>query len=733
MPFLFTRNLVEKQAFSGNPWEFQCTETITDEIRKTKAVRQAWYKTVETKHCFYTGIEPFNPNTRVSREDNPPKFIWAFCPDFDVKIPDARVEEVIAAMPIKPAYWERSVGGNVRLVFILPRAIPVDNYEFCVFVLQSARKWLNLDLLPGLDEGAWTSPTRLLCNGCEWHETGHGPVSEDALQAFFVECARKFRFKSNADTDVPLETVEKALKEKYADAFQWPGDFVIDSQGPSFWIPASTSPMSAILKRDGIYTFAAHAEGKGFYTWADLLGPDFIKTFSANAIAAATKDIFWDGNNFWRKIAGYWCPLKKDELINYFEVTCGLTTDPGKGKKSHVKIALEHIYTHNRVSNAAPYVFRPPGVLMYLGERRLNTYTSNVMKPADEVTPWGKDGKFSWLSERLDVLFDEKSLHNFLAWWQYYYLSGLNYTPRPGTMIFLMGEVNSGKTLLNREIVGRSVGGFVDVQGYVVHGEGFTEHLYRFPQWCLDDDTISDNSRSHSDVMAKIKKIVANKDVMSNQKFRIAGMTEWHGRLFITTNLDDASRRILGPMDNGTLDKIMLLRARSREDKWESREEIEATIARELPYLLAWLVQYVPPEFVERDSRFGYRPYKDPTLMEQAQQSSRVAPFKELLIDTLRMYLETQPEATELRVTVTQLQRMLSAGPNDVAARSIKLDQINRYLEQVQKEGVINCRVEPGPMGTRIWVFERGTEFGPVLTSESKPPTNENKVSIFSK
>jgi hypothetical protein len=293
VPFYYTQNLVEKQTFPGNPWEFVPTEQITEQIRKDKNARQDWYKNVNTRHSFYSAFEPYNPNCRVSREDNPPKFLHAFHADFDVAIPEARVLEAIAAMGIKPTWIERSVGGNVRLVWILPRPLCVDTYEFASFVLQQARKWLNLDLLPGLDEGAWESPTRLLCNGCQWKETGHGPIPETKLQAFFVECGMRYRFQSKADVDVPMERVEAALKAKYPEFANWPGDFVETAQGPTFWVPSSTSPMSAIVKRDGIFTFSAHAD-KVFYSWSDLLGPEFIKNFSEDAIAKATKDIYWE-------------------------------------------------------------------------------------------------------------------------------------------------------------------------------------------------------------------------------------------------------------------------------------------------------------------------------------------------------------------------------------------------------------------------------------------------------
>lgn len=732
MPFYYTQNLVEKQTFPGNPWEFQLTETITEQIRKDKNARQNWYQNVSTRHCFYSAIEPYNPNCRVSREDNPPRFIHAFHADFDVAIPEERVQEAIRAMGIKPTWVERSVGGNVRLVWIFARSIPIDTYEFAVFVLQQARKWLNLDLLPGLDEGAWESPTRLLCNGCEWRETGHGPIPEAKLQAFFVECGMKYRFQSKADVDVPLDRVETALKAKYPEFASWPGEFIEQTQGPTFWVPSSTSPMSAIVKRDGMFTFSAHAD-KVFYSWSDLLGPEFIKNFSDDAISNATLDIYWDGKNFHRKIEGIYSSLAKDELLNYFEVSCGLTTDTGKGKKNLVKLALEHIYTKNRVFNAFPYVFRQPGIIEYQGRKCLNTYLHRLIQPATDSTQWGRHGNFPWISALAEALFAAVPLDHYRAWIKYFYECGLNFNPQPGPMIFVMGEVECGKTLFNRQIIGRAVGGFYDAEKYIMGESSFNEHMLHVPLWCLDDDTVSDNGRSHADAQARIKKTVANNDFNCNQKFQKEGMTEWVGRLAITANLDYTSSRILGTMDNGTLDKCSLFRCLPPTFKFGKREDIMKTIIAELPFFLRWLVDWTPPDYVERHSRFGFRTYQDASLMEQAHQTSRFAPFKELLIEALRMHFETSPEATEWRGTVTLLQRLLSAGPNDVAVRSIKLDQINRYLESVQKEGVIKCAVEPGPLGTRVWVFQRGEHFGAPPTVAPKTPETNNKVSIFSK
>lgn len=735
MPFYYAQNLTEQQVFTGNPWDFQFTENITEQIRGDKEARQEWYRNAATRHCFYTGFEGCNPNQRVSVSDNPPRLLHALPADFDVIIPMDRVEEVVASMKIKPAYIETSLGRNVRLVWIFPFPIMMDGTDFAVFFLREAKKWLNLDLLPGLDENAWNNPTRLMCNGGIWKATGHGPISENVLQAFHMQCARQFRFKSSASTVIPMEVVEKAIREKFP-AMDWPGDFAIDTQGPSFWIPESTSPMSAIVKDEGMISFSAHA-AKMFYPWGDILGADFVKNFETNSIAEATKDKWWDEKNFWRPKKGIYCPMTKDEFINHLETDCGIPLETPKGKVNLMKQCLSHIYNEQFVSNAAPYLFRPPGLLIYQGKRRLNTYQNLVCKPATELTAWGQHGKFPLHSAILDGLFDPHSqLAIFLAWFQYFYRNGLFQDPQPGCMCFLMGGVNVGKTLTNREIVGQALGGFADASGFIIRDEAFNMHLFEVPLWCLDDDTTNpDYAAAQARTQAILKKLVANKDFMCNQKFRNAGMTEWSGRIIATLNLDFASTRLVGTGENGSLDKFNMFRcARIRTIDFPERNEMVKILLAERPYFLRWLLEYQPPDYVIKDRRFGWASFQEPTLMEQAIQTGRTQPFKELLIESLELWFEENPEATEWRGTVTKLHRLLASNlQNESVLRSMKLNQINLYLESVEKGGDFRCRVEPGPLNTRVWVFERFSTKTPVEPAPVIQSTTTNAVNIFSR
>lgn len=718
-------NLTEQTVSPCEPWKFVPTEMITDQIRYDNEERQNFYRNVTTRHCFYTLVEGFNPNQRVSREDNPPRRLHGIAADFDVKIAPEAITAAIELMQLKPAWVERSLGGNARLVWLFPKPLAVESYDFCVALLQSAQKWLRFDLLPGLDAPAAEDPTRLYCNGCDWIETGAGALSEDALQAFFVEAGRQFRFTTKDGVEIPLDVIEKELAAKFPH-FCWPSDFQPESTGPSFWVPGSQSSNSAILKLEGFFTFSAHAD-KPFYTWADILGAEFVKQFTTAAISKATTDIWFDSRKFWRKKKGCYVPMEAPELTNYLQTACGITAKGGKLAQT-----MAHIYEENCVENAAPYLFRPPGLLVYQNRRRLNTSVNHVIQPATGTQTWG--GNFPFLASLLDSIFTtEIQRDHFLAWFKYFYDSGLNNCPMPGQVIFLMGGVETGKTFTSREIVGRSVGGFMDASGYIIRSGEFNSHLFESALWALDDDTIGDSPQAAANVQAMLKKSVANSSFLSNKKFQSAGMVEWMGRIAATTNLDYISSRLLGPLDNSSLDKISIFRCQSvSKIKFPSRSKMERLVSIELPYLLRWLTDHTPPDYVERDSRFGFKSWHEPSLMDQAAQTSKSSPFKELLIETLESFFRDNPEATEWRGTVSKLIQQLHMNPlHESVIRTLRLEQVSRYLESIEKDGALKCRVETGQLNTRIWVFARLNQA--VIPGPTVPPLTSNQGSVFNK
>jgi hypothetical protein len=655
-----------------------------------------------------------------------------FAADYDIKMPIERVREGVASMPVKPQWIETSLGGNTRLVWIFPRAVSVDGDGFCRFILESAIEFLRLDLLPGLDRGAFTDPARLLCNGAVWEATGHAPLSEESLQAFIVGCGKNFRFVGADGPEIPLDLVESVIKEKFP-GFTWPGEFAVDTQGPSFWVPGSTSALSAIVKKDGMFTFSDHAD-KPFYPWSDIIGSDAIKKFTDSAIAKATADIFWDGKHFWRRKQEQYLSCDMAELNNFFKVNCRLSTRPDKSGVSMIDLALNHIWSVGTIHGAAPFVFRPHGLLDFNGKRVLNTYLSRVIKPVGEKTEWGVT--FPFLALLFDNLFDPPSqLPHFLAWYKYYYTSALNLMPAPGQNVFLMGGAAVGKTLTSRHIVGKSVGGFMDASDHMTGQSDFDSEMYEVGLWCIDDETMGDSSAAHAKFQAMLKKIAANQEFKHKKKFEVNCMTQWSGRAICTTNLDHLSSRALGSLDNTSADKTCVFRCGTESRiVFPSRIELPKIIDAELPHFLRWLLDWTPPDSVVRDIRYGYKSFHEPTLLNQAYQSSKVAPFKELLVEALTDHFAQNPEENFWRGTTTQLIRMLHMNPlNESVVRALRLEQTTRYLEMIQREDLLHCTTEDGPLKTRIWKFLR---FGPEITTPvAAPPTPPASpvVNIFSK
>lgn len=724
--FYAADSLVTKSVALCEPWSYVPTYEVSAQIRHDKQSRQDWYRHVDTKWNFYTPLEAANPNQRVSKTDNPPRVIHGFAADYDVEIPMIRIKEVIGMMEIKPSWIETSLGEKARLVWMFPRPFKVDNTDFCIFFLRAAMKWLRLDLLPGIDEGAFIDPTRLLCNGAVWESTGFGPIDEVKLQAFYVATAKDFRFISTDPAEVPLDVVEAKIKEKFPN-FVWPTAFEIESQGPSFWVEGSTSSMSAIVKKDGMFTFSAHAD-KMFYSWGDILGKEFIKQFADNAIAKATSGIYFDNRNFWRKKNGIYKPMSMPELLNFFKVQCNLSAKPDKSGKSPVDMALNHIYNENIVEDAAPHTFRPDGPIQIMGKTHLNVYVNRAIKPVQEPQKWGPEGNFPFISKLMDNLFDPADqLERFLAWWKCYYTSAYTVTPTPGQNVFLMGDQGVGKTFVSQHMVGASVGGYVDAARFLVEGGSFNSELHDQPHWCIDDETVGENQAAQSRFAAILKKMAANNLFGYNKKFQSGGSVYWDGRVIVTLNMDYVSSRLLGPMDNSSLDKICLFRC-GKGIPFPSRSELLRIVQLELPYFLRWLLDWEPPARIPRNVRFGYDSYHEPTLLDKAHQSSKCAPFKELLVEFLKDFFKQEKTATEWRGGTTQLLRGLQMMPgNETILRSMKLEQTNRYLEMIQREGLIKCRVDSDEFKTRIWVFERLGD--PATPPQVIPPlvTNNNQ------
>lgn len=697
------------------PWDFK-SGPIPAQVRVDKESRQFWYMNPETKHQFYTPFEGINKLSRVNKESNPPHSLGAFVADYDTKIPMTTVEAAISGMKIKPTYIETSLSGYVRLIWVFESRALLGSYEYAVFFLQESVKLLSLDVLPQLDEGAFTSPSRLYCNGGVWVPTGHKPVSDKVIQSFQVKCGGKFKFVAGESKSVPIDAVLPALQEKYGAAFQWEGNFEVGSQGPTFWIPDSRSPKSAIVKEGGMFTFAAHAE-KTFYSWADLLGKEFISDFMDTALSKATHDIWFDGHSFWRpdEVSAYY-PDDNRGMEIHLKVNCRLSCKPDEGGSSQVEKALRFVREDQRVHAAAFFVFRPPGPMIYDKRRYLNRYYRQAIKPSEDESKhvWGPDGGFPFHSRLLDWEFypnSEEQLSHWLSYSKVYYESALNCTPTSGQNAVFKGGQGVGKTYLSREFIGHAVGGCIDASRLIVEGSSFDGTYFEFPHWALDDDSaLIGGRRTVQSVYSELKKYAANETFTANQKFVKEHTVSWQGRIFITVNQDATSSHLISA--DTDLDKLNMYCCRFEvgDFVFPDRKDMLAIRDRELPHFLGWLLKYQIPEKWKDPKRWGVKSYQEPSMLSIAKQSSPAAVIREVLMEFLRNHFDNDDtKSPTLVIAVSQLFKSLSNHSVEIM-RGIRLDAFTRYMDMISTDGQLPMLASTGPNNTRVLTFNK-TDF----------------------
>jgi hypothetical protein len=284
------------------PWDFKPEPPFPEEVRKDKKFRDSWISAPSTRHCVYSFIEGVNSNQRVSklRTDgggNPPHAIHALVADYDSPEPKEKMLEQAKNLPHQPNWIEHTLSGNWRFIWLLEEPLILPSFDFARHFLKTFSDFAFDPArgMFGFDKKAWEAPERLWTNSCEWLHIHDVKIPKAVSLGWLVAASRTFNFKSkDFGTEIPLEIVKEALAKKYPSFAGWPGEFLLNEQGPTFWIAESASPKSAIIRETGIQTFSAHAP-KGFYSWADLLGADFVREYKAASIGRAIEGIYYDG------------------------------------------------------------------------------------------------------------------------------------------------------------------------------------------------------------------------------------------------------------------------------------------------------------------------------------------------------------------------------------------------------------------------------------------------------
>jgi hypothetical protein len=678
---------------------------------------------------FYSSFTGVNENGRISdkggsEEGNPAKEMGSFTGDYDAKFTELEIDASIARMEIKPNWVERSLSGNWRLLWIFERPIILSSQNFTSFLLKHLHELLPIQELSNLDRG-YLESSRYYANGCKWKRLHEIPVSWARLQGWLLKLSERYAWKdAEPGVKIPFEKVADRFKElsvKYPKFATWPGEFKDGAQGPSFWVEGSTSNMSAIVRPNGMQSFAGHAT-KSFYTWAELLGAEWVKAFEENRIGKAVTDIYYDGHDYAIKNpSGRWDIENKDGVTNELIVMRGLTREVCKKKGqsfSEVESAFAYVRKNHRVKGMASFAFFPKGRILFNGDEYLNTHSKDAMKPAMEPAVWGPSGQFPWLSAFYDRFFaSPNQLPHFLSWYSLFYRGCFLRKLDPGHTILTAGPVSAGKTLNTRGIVAVTVGGFAEAKDFLLGEDGFNSELFDYAVATVDDASIAANAATLRKYTEAIKRWTANQEMRSNEKFRKAVTLGSNARLMITCNQDAESALAIPDQDMSTKDKMMLFRAQEPSEKFPKPEELRKVLTEELPWLCRYLLDWEVPSQCRserpEDSRFGgLLPYHDPVLVTTSAQSSRTSNFAEILDVWMRDYFtKRNPSVNSWTGTILDLYQSILIDPSlTELMRQFPLDLMKRNLATLANGTQFRIKIL-GDTRRRTYEIDRCTHY----------------------
>ncbi len=613
------------------PWSLQLTKppfASKDDFR-------LWCNSSSTNHAFISGVEGVQTSLRVS-ELNPPARMHGLILDYDAVPPGDPAQMILLNAPsgLRPAWVSRTFSGHCRVLYRFESPVPLFNSVDLAkeFLKKVARELKVAKLLPGFEREAMMDPGKHYELGDHWTPVGDGTsvIPTNELLAWVTEASRKHKWDKDAVT-VPIDVVRAECAKRFPN--KWPGGwdlFDVGARGPRFWDDSSSDPTATIVRDSGIQYFS---DGGGWMPWEAIFGADFIRRWSANRKGNAIKDIWFDGKSYWRKDAyGLWDAANKDDIR--LELTAGFrlsSKSPRPGQQpSEVDEAMLDLQKTKKIAKAMPFLFRPDGLYQYNGRRYLNVSTVRPILPVDQTVEWGEG--FPWLGQFLLTVFEpDDQLDYFMAWLKHFYMGAYTQDPQRGLALFIAGPVGAGKTVLNKAILGQLMGGRQDAGKYLTGDDKYNEALFKAALWNIDDEIDTGDPRQRAVFTQMVKKIIANDSFIYRAMYTGGEDMEWLGRPVITMNDDAESLQVLPETERNILDKIMLLLTKMPDvTSWPT----DAEIAKELPYLAAFLRDWVPPAHTvppPNRKRFGVVPYHHGDLLKSALSMGSTSSFEELL------------------------------------------------------------------------------------------------------
>ncbi|MBO88547.1 MAG: hypothetical protein CMP14_03420 [Rickettsiales bacterium] len=675
-------NLSASQVSKTKPWKLKF------ELPKfrNKSEYKQWAAQPNTKYLAYSTAEGVDPNRRVntSGEDgNPMRYLHGVCVDWDATFKDEEFEDIVRRLldheyPVN--YISRSYNGGIHAVWFFESPIYMHGSKSNERFLRRLAKELKLEgrdaIARGFDLPNFVKQHYLL-HGHSWRAVKpKARIASSELHYWQFETSKSADFRGQGP-EIPLDVVFEEVKKVWPE-HKWPGEFVEGSRGPTYWDPGGQhqTANAAIVRDTGMQVFNMP---KGFYTWAEILSPGFVRQYEVGRIGEAVASYWTDGKNYFIEDgSGDFFVNSKDDALLDLQCRHDLSARPGRHENvSEARRALHMINTSKRIAAGIPFCFTKSRIVTHEHSKYFNTARIKPLTPADEAGEWGEH--FPTIAEWMEHMLGEEQLPYELAWLNYAYKNALAGKPRRGHAHFLVGPPNCGKTLYNTTIFGGLFGGGIKASEYLTGKDDWTDYLFEFGAWLVDDEAPTASTAMHTAFTARLKEHIANDTFLIKGKYVKSGRAYWRGRISCTLNDDPVSMRLLPDLDMSIKDKLMVFKC---NDGYPFTQGTKGILIKELPAFAAWLLAHDPPPDMH-EVRFGVKAYVNEDLEEKAKADSRYSH----MIELLSMFRKTLKEDC-WEGTCSELMVVLSANENNrVLLKEVSPKKLGWGLRHMESKG----------------------------------------------
>lgn len=660
-----------------------------------------WCKHPTTQHVFYSMVEGLTPTARVN-VSNPPRRMYGIVGDYDsdklVQATDQEVIDMVRKVVVKkgihPNHMSRTFSNKIRLVWEFEKAVPGDPAELLAEFIDTFAGRANIRaVLPGFDSTS-LAVNHFFEQGHSWHDFGKPPVSADTIGSCWFTAGSKVHLKVETEVNIPLEVVMAEIEKRYPGRVT--GPLSIGRKIPVFWIDDGRQTEGLEVREHGVVCYSDRVP-EGFRTWKQIFGGGFVKEYEETILGSVLDKFVYDGDRYWSlSSSGRWHDHPKENITLRLR-KAGFSEKVQKGQNvSQVDEVVHNIQELRRVDDVAPFLYNTNPLVEYEGNLFLNLNRASAMRPigtgqTDPMRFWPFIHEYLMDLLEPDPAIDDDPVVYLLSWMKHFWESALRGHPEAGQMVVVAGGRDAGKTLFGKHILGPMMGGSADATKYLLGVSEFNKEISFKGVWRIDDSAPPETEAQHSKYSDKLKALVANMECPFRAMYRDNITIPWHGRVYLTCNLNSEARGILPKLSSTMMDKVMLFKAKDREPGFfPPRSELEATLAAELPYFLEWLhTEFVIPESVKATShRFGIASFHHERIVDIVRNQSPEQNLADLIDIWVQHYNGPEKGETTWSGNPTQLMHQLellghgrASMPANVKMCSIMLGKLweNRF------------------------------------------------------